>query len=108
MGMAKTYAAVWQRDRLTRRVGKLVFADRTLRFDGAQPGVADAGDFVRADEIAGVAVERLLAGRLDGLPTIVVTLEDGVVVRIASLDGPGTASEIARRVTGLTVDATAA
>jgi hypothetical protein len=62
----------------------------------------------RADEIVEVAIERPLPGRLDGLPTIVVTLKDGVAVRIASLDGLGTASEIARRITGLTDDVTAA
>ena len=106
--MAKTYAAVWQRDGLTRRVGKLVVDRAALRFDGAQPGIADAGDIVRAGDIAEVVIERSLGGRLDGLPTILVTLKDGVAVRIASLDGPGTASEIARRVTELTVDATAA
>ena len=106
--MAKTYAAMWQRDHLTRRVGKLAFAGETLRFEGAQPGIADAGDSVRADEIVKVAVERSLAGRLDELPTIVVTLNDGVAVRIASLDGPGTLSEITRRVAGLAVGTTAA
>jgi hypothetical protein len=106
--MAKTYAAMWQRDGLTRRVGKLAFDGAVLRFEGAQPGIADAGDFVRAGEIVKVAVERPLGGRRGELPTIAVTLNDGVAVRIASLDGPGTLSEIMRRVTGLAVDTTAA
>lgn len=106
--MEKTYAAVWKRDGLTRRVGKLALDGAALRFEGGPPGVADAGDIVRAGEIAEVTVERTRAGRLDGLPTILVTLHDGVAVRIASLDGPGTASEIARRVIGLTFGATAA
>ena len=105
--MDKTYAAMWQRDGLTRRVGKLAFPGGALRF-GAQPGIADAGDFVRAEEIVKVAVKRSPAGRLDELPTIVVTLNDGTAVRIASLDGPGTLSEITRRVAGLAVDTTAA
>ena len=99
--MAKTYAAVWQRDRLARRVGKLVFDLGALRFEGAQPGTADDGDNIPADEIRRVAVERSRTGRLDGLPTVVVTLHDGAAVRVGSLDGPGTVSEIARRIAGL-------
>jgi hypothetical protein len=55
-----------------------------------------------------VAVERSPGGRLDELLTIVVTLNKGLAVRIASLDGPGTLSEIMRRVAGLAVDTAAA
>ena len=106
--MAKTYAAVWQRADLTRRVGKLALDGSVVRFEGAQPGIADRDDVIAAGEIATVAVARSAAGRLDGLPTVVVTLNDGVAVRIASLDGPGTVSEIARRVAGLTLRPTAA
>lgn len=106
--MAQTYAAVWQRDGLARRVGKLVVDREALRFDGAQPGTADGGDRVEAGEILCVAVERSGAGRLDGLPTVVVTLRDGAAVRVASLDSPGTVSEIARRIASLTPGATAA
>jgi hypothetical protein len=106
--MAKTYAAVWQRADQARRVGKLAVDESVLRFEGAQPGSADRDEVIGAGEIATVAVARAGTARLDGLPTVVVTLNDGVAVRIASLDGPGTVSEIARRVADLTLRPTAA
>ncbi len=106
--MAKTYAAVWQRDDAPRRVGKLAVARTALRFEGAQPGVADAGDLVRAGDITAVAIERSPAERLDGLPTIVVRLRGGLTVRVASLDGPGTVHEIVGLVSALAFGANAA
>jgi hypothetical protein len=81
-------------------VGKLAIGRDGFRLVGASPGL-DVDVSVERDEIASVGLARTAAARLDGRPTVVITLKDGHVVRLTCIDGPGAVHEVARRMTQL-------
>jgi len=52
------------------------------------------------EHIADVTIARGLPDRLRGLPVLIVDCDDGSVIRIASLDGPGVLQELVSRTGG--------
>jgi hypothetical protein len=90
-----SYAVVWSEPRSEAETGKLEFLPADLRFEGARVRR------VPYREIEGVRVAYGAAERLYGRPALVLDLAAGGSLRIGSVDGVGTVSELADELTRL-------
>ena len=100
--MTKTYAVSW-RDEAPgdeRHVGKLVVGRASASLEGGSNGHSTSRTIAAAD-LVDVRLDRSRAGRVYGRPAIVLSLTNGSLVRIVSLDEPGTVPEIAGRLAAL-------
>ena len=102
MRSMKTYAVSWWGGSHTdeRHIGKLVVGASSASLEGGSNGSA-ASRTLPAAELADVRLDRTPAGREHGHPSILVSLRNGSLVRVVSLDQPGTGSEIVNRLTAL-------
>jgi hypothetical protein len=91
-----SYAVLWSEPSQHVEAGKLELGPAGLRFEGS------CGQCVDYDHIDGVRIGRQPQDRLAGQPTLVLDFAAGNPVRIASLDGAGTLSELAHELARLT------
>jgi hypothetical protein len=100
--MKRTYAVAWQDERPSedRHVGKLSLGAASASFEGGTRG-RESSRTIYADELTDVRLDRSQAGRVDGRPSILLSLRNGSLVRVVSLDQPGTVPEIANSLTAL-------
>jgi hypothetical protein len=100
--MGRTYAVSWQDEQPTgeRRVGKLVVNAASARLEGGARGHSSSQTIPAAD-LREVQLDRTPTGRVDGRPSILLSLRNGSLVRVVSLDQPGTVPEIANRLAAL-------
>ena len=94
--MTKTYAVSWRSETPggERRVGKLVVGAASASLEGGTNGHAYSRT-IAAGDLADVRLDRTPAGRVHGRPSIVLALSNGSLLRVVSLDQPGTVPEIA-------------
>ena len=97
-----SYAVVWSEPRCDLETGKLELGAESIRFEGSHGGRHGCVHRVYYDDIEGVRIGHNAGERLCGKPAVVVDLEDGGAVRIGSVDGVGTVSELADQLTRLT------
>jgi hypothetical protein len=102
------YAVVWREETglspgagPCRNVGTLVLDRNRVRLEGGPPGDPFVVHTFNASVLDEVQLDRTAGGRISGRPAVVFGLRDGTRFRVASLDGPGTASEFAHRLAGL-------
>jgi len=100
--MKKTYAVSWRGEAPTgeRHVGKLAVDAASASLEGLARG-RESSQTIAASELTDVRLDRSPAGRVDGRPSIVLSLRNGSLVRVVSLDQPGTVPEIASRLVAL-------
>jgi len=100
--MTKTYAVSWRGEAPgdERRVGKLVVGATSASLEGSANGHAYSRT-IAAGDLADVRLDRTTAGRVHGRPSIVLSLASGSLLRVVSLDQPGTVPEIASRLAAL-------
>ncbi len=100
--MKKTYAVSWRVEAPAdeRHVGKLVLGASSASLEGRALG-RKSSRTIAASELADVRLDRSPTGRVDGRPSIVLSLRNGSLVRVVSLDQPGTGPEIAGRLAAL-------
>jgi len=96
--MTPSYAVVWKDVGSARSVGKLEVEADALRLSGAVPGSARVTTVIPRDRVEQADLATSSHLRLDGRPTVLLRLLGGDVVRLASLDAPGTVHEIIRRI----------
>jgi hypothetical protein len=88
--VTRRYAVLWS-DGAAVRSGRLeTYRDR-IELHGRDGAVT-----LPFDAVADAAIARGHEDRLRGLPVLVVRLQDGSCLRVASLDGPGVLHELAR------------
>jgi hypothetical protein len=95
--MARSYAVTWRDDRGL-SIGKLVLGAASLTLDGSRTDGAPSSlsfDYADVDVRTGTRGERLRGRR-----ALVVERTGSAPVLIASLDGPGTALELAEHLVG--------
>jgi hypothetical protein len=99
--MKKTYAVSWRGEAPAdeRHVGKLVVDAASASLEGGRGGRASRT--IPAAELADVQLDRSPAGREHGRPSIVLSLRNGSLLRVVSLDQPGTVPEIASRLAAI-------
>ena len=99
--MRKTYAVSWRNGTAgERHVGKLVFGAVSASLVGRVRGRASA-QTIDVSVLEDVRLDRSPDGREHGRPSIVLALGNGSLVRVVSLDQPGTVPEIAGRLAAL-------
>ena len=81
-----------------RNVGKLEVDADALRLSGAVPGGARVTTVIPRERVERANLATSSHLRLNGRPTVLLRLLGGDVVRLASLDAPGTVHEIVRRI----------
>lgn len=86
------YAVTWRNGRSRVAAGSLELGGEKLRLRGGRS--LD----VAYEQIVGTHVGRGVADRVAGRQTLVLELTGGDVVRIASMHGPGTLTELVERV----------
>ncbi len=94
-----SYAVLWSEPRGELEAGKLELEPESIRFEGSH----GAGSVHRIyyDHIESVRIGRHTRERLAGRPTLVVDLDEGGPLRIGSVNGVGTVSELADEITRL-------
>ena len=102
-----SYGVVWQENGRKPVAGKLELDRDRLRLEGRDYDHVTICILVYRD-LATVRINRDLAGRLDGRPTLLLERSNGDALRIASLTQVGIVSEIAERLATLTVGTCAA
>jgi hypothetical protein len=95
-----SYAVLWSEPFCEFETGKLELEPESIRFEGSHGG----GHVHRVyyDDIESVRIGRRTRERLAGKPAVVVDLDEGGPLRIGSVDGVGTVSELADELTRLT------
>jgi hypothetical protein len=99
--LMSSYAVVWCEPRCELETGKLELCSESIRFEGSHGGRHGCVHRVYYDDIEGVRIGHHTGERLCGKPAVVVDLEDGGPLRIGSVDGVGTVSELADELTRL-------
>ena len=95
----RRYAVTWSHDSLLESGRLETYPDR-LELHGRS-----SVSLIPFAEVVASAIERGPADRLHGLPVLALRLEDGGVVRIASLEGPGVLHELGALVEQRTLTA---
>jgi hypothetical protein len=90
--MRFTLPVIWSRDDVT-RAGRLDAAGGRLTLSAREETFAFA-----SGSIVSFTIDRAPRERLRGLPVLRLLLNDGQVLRIASLDGAGSLHELAARI----------
>jgi hypothetical protein len=85
---------VWSEDGGPPNAGSLEVTDGHLLLAGR----ADSGRRLAYRDLQDARLERLYAERLSGRPTLVLSLRDGPVLRVASVEGGGALHELADRI----------
>jgi len=93
MSEDRTYAISWREGETLRVVGTLALARRNLRVIGRAGDARESTRIVRYRDIETVATIRF-----DGNRLLELALRDGMHVRIATLDGAGSLTELAREL----------
>lgn len=97
-----SYAVLWSDPADEVEAGKLELEARGLRFEGRYGVHGSQVHRVYYDDIEGVHVGRTPQERIDGRPALVLDLACGGPLRIGSVGGVGTLTEIAERLVPLT------
>jgi hypothetical protein len=97
-----SYAVVWSEPQCEPEAGKLELEPESIRFEGSHRGGHGCVHRVRYDDIAGVRIGHHAGERLFGKPAVVVELDEDGPVRIGSVDGIGTLTELADELTRMT------
>jgi hypothetical protein len=95
--MRTTYGVVWLLDGHPLARGKLELLPTAMWLDGLSAGEHVTLE-IPYDDLAVVRVGRSSADRLDGHPTLVLGLEDGRSVVIASVARTGVVAELAEHL----------
>jgi hypothetical protein len=96
-----SYAVLWSEPRHHVEAGKLELEARSLRFEGSRGPRSARIHRVSYHDIDSVRVGHGAQERLGGRPAIVLDLAAGGPLRIGSVDGVGTVSELADELTRL-------
>ncbi len=96
-----SYAVLWSEPRHQTEAGKLEFEAKSLRFEGSRGPRSARIHRVSYDDIDSVRVAHGAEERLGGRPVLVLDLAAGGPLRIGSVDGVGTVSELADELTRL-------
>jgi hypothetical protein len=90
-----SYAVLWSDPLSDLETGRLDLEGESLRFEGARV------HRVYYEDIEGVRIGRHVGERLRGRPAVVVDLLGGGSLRIGSVNGVGTVSELADELSKL-------
>jgi hypothetical protein len=90
-----SYAVVWNEDDGSAHAGRLELAGGTVELTGVALGRREAHRTIPNEQLANAHIERARSSRLVGLPTVVLDLRAGGRLRIASIQGPGSLTELA-------------
>jgi hypothetical protein len=93
------YAVLWSEPRREVEAGKLELDGTSLRFEGSRCPRGARSYRVYYSDIDGVRVGHQPRERLAGRPTLVLDLAGGGPLRIGSVEGAGTVSELADELT---------
>lgn len=96
--MIPEYAVIWQEAGLPPYAGKLVVGRRRLRLEGSATGARQSLLRLLYEEIARVRMGRAPEERLDGRNAVVIERLNGAPLRIATVEGVGTTTEVADRI----------
>jgi hypothetical protein len=96
-----SYAVIWSEPREEVETGKLELEPAGLRFEGSHGRRPSRVHRLRYGDIAGVRIGRKPQDRLCGIPSVVLDLAAGGLLRIALVDAPGVRSELADELTRL-------
>ncbi len=96
-----SYAVLWSEPSRDVEVGKLELEPGSLRFEGSRGPRGRRIHRVYYDDIDGIRIAHTAWERLRGRPALVLDLADGGPLRIGSVDGVGTVSELADALTRL-------
>ena len=97
-----SYAVLWSDPVEEVEAGRLELEPSSLRFEGAHGASAGRVHRVYYEDIESVHVGRQPGERVAGRPAIVIDLAVGGPLRIASINGAGTVSELAEELAHLT------
>jgi len=97
-----SYAVLWSEPSVEAEAGKLELEPLGLRFEGRRGGGSGQVHRVYYDDIEEVHVGRTPQERIDGRPALVLELARGGPLRIGSVGGVGTLTEIAEQLVPLT------
>jgi hypothetical protein len=92
-----TYAVTWEQENWTEGTGRLELGEAGISLEGRHEG-RSVHHRVRYGAIQSFRLARVNGDRLRSRPTLVLDLDDGGTLRIASLAQPGIVSEIADRL----------
>lgn len=95
------YAVLWSEPQRDVEAGRLELEGTSLRFEGSRGPRGARVQRVYYSDIDGVRVGHEARERLAGRPALVLDLADGGPLRIGSVEGPGTVSELADELTRL-------
>jgi hypothetical protein len=94
-----SYAVLWSEPLRDVEAGKLELEPGSLRFEGSRGPRGRRVHRVYYDDIDGVRIGHRPRERLHGRPALVIDLAEGGPLRIGSVDGVGTVSELADELT---------
>jgi hypothetical protein len=100
-GAMSSYAVLWSEPLRDIEAGKLELEPGGLRFEGSRGPCGHRVERIYYDDIDGVRIGHGEPERLRGRPVVVVDLAEGGSLRIGSVDGVGTVSELADELTRL-------
>ena len=98
--MQITYAVSWEEPGGVRHSGRLELRPEGLSFNG-QNGSGPVTRLVQYGEIRGFRLARSTGERLQDRPTLVLELDEGERLKVASVAQPGIVTELADRLSGL-------
>jgi hypothetical protein len=96
-----SYAVLWSEPRHGIEAGKLELEARSLRFEGSRGPRSARIHRVAYEDIDGVRIAHGAQERLGGRPALVLDLNAGGPLRIGTVNGVGTISELADELTRL-------
>jgi hypothetical protein len=96
-----SYAVLWSEPRQEVETGKLELEPAGLRFEGSRGRRPARVHRLCYREIEGVRIGRKPQDRLSGLPSVVLDLAAGGLLRIGLVDAPGVRAELADELTRL-------
>ena len=97
-----SYAVLWSEPRHEVEAGKLELEAKSLRFEGSRGPRSAHIHRVSYADIDGVRIGHGAQERLGGRPAVVLDLAAGGPLRIGTVNGVGTISELADELTRLT------
>ena len=100
-----SYAVLWSEPRHDVEAGKLELEAQSLRFEGSRGPRSAHVHRVSYADIDGVRIGHGPQERLGGRPAVVLDLTAGGPLRIGTVDGVGTISELADELTRLSAHA---
>jgi hypothetical protein len=90
-----SYAVVWNEDDGPAHAGRLELTSSTVELAGVALGRREAHRTIPNEQLVNAHIERARSSRIVGLPTVVLDLRAGGRLRIASIQGPGSLTELA-------------